>query len=69
MKIWTYFLATVLCVIVGQNLNANDDREGNQRADELAKQGAALYRVPQSLRECVHTAAKAADYVARHIIV
>ena len=31
MKIWTYFLAAVLCVIVGHNLNANDDREGNKR--------------------------------------
>ena len=38
MKICTYFLAAVLCVIVGHNLNANGDREGNKRKQQRGNQ-------------------------------
>ena len=47
------------------SLMTDIDREGNLHADELAKLGAGLHRVPQALRERVQLAAKAADYVAR----
>ena len=41
------------------------DREGNARADKLAKMGAEMHRVPRLVRERFRIASEAADYLAR----